>query len=155
MSSVCRCAGINHHLRNLPSSRMTLLCVTVSSIEKKRKRFDAVSLLCHPPTCMLDISNRQMKKEIMKHVIKASSPPSDTNGKELECLIFSSATAFNQYLFAFFFERWRNYVRGWFCYLCVKKAHKSSVVVLTIGTEAERSGSWIIMNENLWQITNI
>lgn len=89
---------------------MTLLRVTVSSIEKKRKRFDAVSLLCHPPTCMLDISNRQMKKEIMKHVIKASSPASDTNGKEVEglktdCFIFSTATAFNQYLFAFFFER--------------------------------------------------
>lgn len=87
---------------------MMLLCVTERSIEKKRKSLDAVSLLCHPPTCMLGISNWQMKKEIMKHVIKASSPPSDTNGKELECLktdgfVFSRATAFNQYLFAFFF----------------------------------------------------
>lgn len=152
MSSVCRCAGINHHLRNLPSSRMMRLCVTVSSIEKKRKRFDAVSSLCHPPTCMLDISNRQMKKEIMKHVIKASSPPSDTNGKELECLktdcfVFNSATAFNQFLFAFFFLKDEGTMLGDdFYHFCVKKAHKSSALVLTTGAEAERSGSWIIMN---------
>lgn len=105
---------------------MTLLCVTVSSIEKKRKRFDAVSLLCHPPTCMLDISNRQMKKEIMKHVIKASSPPSDTNGKKLECLIFSSATAFNQYLFAFFLRDEETMLGADFV-ICVLRKHTKAV----------------------------
>lgn len=80
---------------------------------------------------MLDISNRQMKKEIMKHVIKASSPASDTNGKEVECLktdcfIFSTTTAFNQYLFAFFLKDEETMLGADFI-ICVLRKHTKAV----------------------------
>lgn len=43
-SSACRCLRISHHLGNPPSFRMNSSHVTISSIEKKRKRFSVTSL---------------------------------------------------------------------------------------------------------------
>lgn len=114
-SSVCRCIRISHHLRNPPSFRMNSLRVTISSIEKKRKRFSGTSLLytsSHLYVGCFKLPNAEGIYPGM--LLMPAHHRMNTNRHDLEhfkidCLIYNCLTAVNQYLFAFS-KRWRKYI---------------------------------------------
>lgn len=106
-SSVCRCIRISHHLRNPPSFRMNFPHVTISSIEKKRKRFYVTSLLYTSSHLYVRCFKLPNAEGIYPGILLMPAyHHRNTNRQDLEhfktdCLIYNCLSVVNQYLFAF------------------------------------------------------
>jgi hypothetical protein len=114
-SSACRCIRISYHLRNSPSFRMNFLHATISSIEKKRKRFYTTSLLYTSSHLYVGCFKLPNAEGIYPSILLMPAHyHRNTNRQDLEhfkidCLIYNCLSVLNQYLFDVS-KRWRKHI---------------------------------------------